>query len=94
MTEKVRAHVFVIGLVQGVSFRANTKERAYSLGLRGWVRNNGDGRIEVVLEGKRKKVKRMLKWLKKGPSLSRVDSLDIEWKEYKGEFKDFEIRYT
>jgi len=93
MIEKARAHIFIKGLVQGVSFRAYTKKKADFLDLKGWVRNTKDGGVEVILEGEKEKVEIMLKLLRRGPLLARVDNLDIEWREYKGEFKNFEIRY-
>ena len=46
-----RIHLWVSGRVQGVFFRATTREVAVALGLRGWVRNLPDGRVEVVAEG-------------------------------------------
>jgi len=50
-----RAHLFISGKVQGVFFRAFTKEVADSLGLKGWVRNLTDGRVEAVFEGEEKR---------------------------------------
>jgi len=53
MNEKVRAHVIVSGRVQGVFFRAETKEKAKELGVFGWVKNLSEGRVEAVFEGER-----------------------------------------
>ena len=55
---KVRLHVVIEGRVQGVFFRANTREEAISLGLNGWVRNCLDGRVEAVFEGEKDKVEK------------------------------------
>ena len=49
-----RAHVFVSGQVQGVFFRQNTKQKAESHGVTGWVHNLPDGRVEAVLRAKKK----------------------------------------
>lgn len=56
-------HVLVTGRVQGVFFRAYTKEKADELGLGGWVRNLADGRVEACLEGEVAAVAEMLDWL-------------------------------
>ncbi|MBC7074140.1 acylphosphatase [Candidatus Parcubacteria bacterium] len=90
---KKRAHVLVSGKVQGVFFRQNTFQRAKKLGLFGWVCNTKDGRVEAVFEGEEEKIKEILEWIKIGPPLAKVEKVDITWEEFKGEFKDFEIRY-
>ncbi len=88
-----RAHIFVSGLVQGVCYRWFTEEKANKLGLTGWVKNLWDGRVEVVVEGEEEKIKELIKELRKGPRLARVENLEINWEPYTGEFKDFRIRY-
>jgi acylphosphatase len=92
-SEKTRCHVLVSGRVQGVFFRQGTSEKAKALGLKGWVRNTEDGRVEAVFEGEREKIEKILEWMKVGPPLARVDGLEIKWEDFKGEFEDFEIRY-
>ena len=93
MSEKIRVHIFVSGRVQGVFFRSNTAEKARELRLTGWVRNLEDGRLEAVFEGEEEKVKEIVKWAKRGPNLARVNSIEILWEDYKGEFNNFGIRY-
>lgn len=93
MFEKVRVHIFVSGLVQGVFFRSETKAKAQELGLFGWVRNLPDRRVEILAEGEKEKLEKLAEQARKGPESARVDNLEIDWQEYKGEFKDFEIRY-
>jgi acylphosphatase len=90
---KVRCHIFVSGKVQGVFFRQNTLERAKTLGLKGWVRNTQDGRVEAIFEGEKEKVEKILEWVKSGPPLARVENVEIRFEDFKGEFDDFEIRY-
>jgi len=87
-----RAHVFVSGLVQGVFFRANTRDEARRMGLTGWVRNLPDGRVEVVFEGDKGDVDAMIKWCREGPEAARVDHIDIQREAYKNEFMEFSIR--
>lgn len=57
-----RAHVFISGKVQGVSYRFSTLETAISLGVSGWGKNLPDGRVEAVFEGSNKDVEKMIKW--------------------------------
>jgi acylphosphatase len=90
---KIRCHIFVSGRVQGVFFRQNTLEKAKTLGLKGWVRNTQDGRVEAVFEGEKEKVEKILEWVKSGPPLARVENVEIRFEDFKGEFDDFEIRY-
>lgn len=93
MNEKVRVHIFVSGLVQGVFFRANTREKARELGLTGWVKNLPDRRVEAVFEGERGNVQKMIEWVKKGPSNAKVDGFKADFEEYTGEFDNFEVKY-
>ncbi len=91
--ENVRAHVIISGLVQGVFFRAYTKDQAKSLGLSGWVRNLPDGNVEAIFEGPEDKVKEMINWCYKGSPSSKVETVRVNYEDYKGEFPDFFIRY-
>jgi len=93
MSEKVRAHIFASGKVQGVFFRENTVKKAQQLGITGWVKNLADGRLEAVFEGEKDKVEKIVNWAKKGPFLAKVYNLEVEWQEYKGEFNNFEKKY-
>jgi acylphosphatase len=68
-------HYLVRGSVQGVFFRFNTKRKADELGLSGWVRNNADGTVEVVVQGPVENVKVMVRALKQGFPGSVVDSV-------------------
>ena len=89
---KVRAHAVFEGRVQGVFFRASTKECADSLGLTGWVRNLPDGCVEAVFEGEEAKVQRALDLCSVGRSAIRVDSKRVKLSDATGEFDDFAIR--
>ncbi len=81
------------GRVQGVFFRDFTRTYAMRLDLLGYVRNLGDRTVEVVAEGDREALERLLKELYVGPSSARVDKIDQEWGEPSGEFSSFEVRY-
>jgi len=90
---RVEAHVLISGKVQGVWFRANTKEKARQLNIKGWVRNLPDGRVEAVFQGEKEMVEEMIKWCYKGPPLAEVEDVEVEWKEPEEEFEDFSILY-
>jgi len=89
----LRRHVYIEGRVQGVFFRANTLDRAESLGLTGWVRNLPDGRVEAVFEGEESKIKEMIAWCHQGPPAAVVRKVDVTAEDYLGTEKDFIIRY-
>jgi len=86
----MRLHAFISGLVQGVFFRKNTKIQADGLGLKGFVRNLSDGRVEVVAEGSREKLDKLLEWLGHGPASARVDKVEHEFSDEEG-FTFFQI---
>jgi len=88
---RVRAHVWISGRVQGVFFRAHTKEVAEKLGLTGWVRNLPDGRVEAVFEGEEEAVKEAIEWCKRGPPLAKVEKVEVRYEDPTGEFRDFRI---
>lgn len=91
---KVRAHVFVSGKVQGVFFRSSTRREAERHGVKGWVRNLKDGRVEAVFEGEEKEVEALIDFCKEGPPSANVTDLDVNWGEYTGKFEDFRIKYS
>ena len=81
----------VEGRVQGVFFRASTRDKARSLGLGGWVRNLADGSVEVYASGASADLAKLQAWLKQGPEQARVDSLRVESRPYAPE-AEFLIR--
>jgi len=84
--------VRIYGKVQGVWFRAHTKDIADKLGIKGWVRNVPDGSVEAVFEGDDESVEKIIEWCHRGPPLARVERVEVEYEEPRGEEK-FEIRY-
>lgn len=93
MQEKIRAHIFVSGKVQGVFFRETTQKKAKKLGLSGWVKNLKDGRVEAVFEGDKDKVEKMVKWAKKGPFFAQVKGFEASFELIGEECQSFEIAY-
>lgn len=90
-TDRVRAHVFVSGRVQGVFYRASTRDKARELGVDGWVRNLSDGRVEAVFEGSRQDVDRMVEWCETGSRAANVEAVEAKIESSNGE-DGFEIR--
>ncbi|WP_027080671.1 acylphosphatase [Luteimonas mephitis] len=72
------ARFLVEGKVQGVFFRASTREQALRLGLRGIARNLADGRVEVVAAGADDAIEALARWLQHGPPAARVDTVQRE----------------
>ncbi len=91
--EYLRAQVIIDGIVQGVFFRAATRDEAIRIGVGGWVRNLSDGTVQALFEGEKNKVESIIAWCHQGPQGARVDRVQIFWEPYVGEFKHFEIRY-
>jgi acylphosphatase len=90
---KVTARAVIIGKVQGVFFRMETKRAAERYGVLGWVRNKRDGTVEAIFEGDEKSVGSILEWCKEGPPLAEVKRVSVKWENYSGEFKAFDIIY-
>ena len=87
-----RAHVYISGIVQGVSFRYYMLQEATRSGAVGWVRNLPDGRVEAVIEGDEAAVDRMLGWCREGPRGARVERVEILPETATGEYQGFRIR--
>lgn len=88
-----RLNLIVKGNVQGVFFRENTKNMAKKLGLKGYAKNLPDGTVEVIAEGNKKELDKLIEFCKIGPSSAKVEDIIISFEKPKNEFKDFEIRY-
>jgi acylphosphatase len=76
--DRIRRRAVVRGVVQGVGFRASTREQARTLGVSGVARNLLDGSVEVEAEGDPRDVEALLAWLQQGPPWSRVDRVDVD----------------
>ena len=85
MPERTRAHVFVSGTVQGVYYRATTREQANEHGVDGWVRNLDDGRVEAVFEGPADAVEAMVDWCHEGSPAAHVEDVGVEYDDPEGE---------
>lgn len=92
--EIICAHVFFSGRVQGVFFRRTAAMKANIAGIKGWIRNLTDGRVEAVFEGEKEDIEKIIKNIGRGNPFIRVDNRDIVWEEYKGKFDSFDIRHS
>jgi acylphosphatase len=88
----IRKHAFFEGKVQGVFFRANTRDKAQEEGVNGWVKNLSDGRVEAVFEGAESKVNRVIEWCKHNQPYARVDDVEVQEEEATGEFDRFFVK--
>jgi len=70
-----------------------TQKAAVKFGVSGWVRNKRDGTVEAVFEGEKSNTEAVLQWCHTGPALSSVQSVDVQWETYRGEFERFEVTY-
>lgn len=78
MSEIRSVHAVIRGRVQGVSYRAWTREQAARLGLSGWVRNRDDGAVEAVITGPAAAVDALLAACRDGPPAARVEGIAVE----------------
>jgi acylphosphatase len=84
-------HVYISGKVQGVFYRANTKQKAQELGIKGWVKNRIDGRVEAFFQGEEEEVQKMISWCWKGSPAAEVDDVMVE-EEKCQELQSFKIK--
>ncbi|WP_248904938.1 acylphosphatase [Halocatena marina] len=91
MSDRTRAHVFVSGNVQGVFYRATTREKAQEQGVDGWVKNLEDGRVEAVFEGPPDAVEAMIEWCHTGSPQADVERVETEFSDPKGA-QEFQVR--
>jgi len=93
MDGTTRMHVIIEGRVQGVFFRAYTRDEAVRLGLSGWVRNRPDGTVEALVEGKKDDVEKMVRWFHRGSPNSAVKKVRTAEETPVGDSDTFEIHY-
>lgn len=78
-------NINIFGRVQGIFFRASTKEKADRLNIKGFAQNQPDGSVYIEAEGKKKNLEEFLKWCHSGPSLAQVEKVEVS----EGKFKNF-----
>jgi acylphosphatase len=91
MSDRVRAHLIVSGHVQGVYYRSTSAETGLKLGLTGWSKNLPNGTVEIVAEGDKDQIAKLIKWCHKGPPTARVEGVEVIWEAPTGEFDAFRV---
>jgi acylphosphatase len=91
--DRVRAHVFISGRVQGVNFRVATRNAAREAGVVGWVRNLSDGRVEATFEGSNAAVRKLVSWCYSGPPAAEVERVELSWEDPIHSEDSFSIHY-
>ena len=91
--DNIRTHLIIEGRVQGVWFRDSTRTEATRLDLTGWVKNRFDGNVELVAEGPREKVEKLIEWCQHGPPMAHVIKVHEVKEEFTGEFDSFRITF-
>lgn len=89
---QVLANIFYSGIVQGVGFRFTAERFASNLGLTGWVRNLPDGRVEIMAEGRKEVILKLMKDLEARFDGS-IQGKQVDFKPASGAFKVFTITY-
>jgi len=92
MAEMASLHATIQGRVQGVFFRSSVEERAVQLSLKGYVRNRPGNMVEVMAEGERANLEKLVEYLQVGPPAADVKNVNTTWGEYTSSFSSFRIR--
>ncbi len=91
--EEKRAELIIKGRVQGVFFRASTRQKADDLGLAGWVRNLPLMRVEAVFQGPEEAVEQAITWCWQGPPGAQVQDIRVSWTTPEAGLRGFTVRY-
>ena len=86
-----RVHLYISGKVQGVFFRDSASQMATAMDLTGYVKNLPDGRVEIVAEGDKEHIEKLVQWSHSGPPWAVVHHVERRDEVFKGEFNMFEI---
>ena len=89
---EARIHVLVSGKVQGVFYRANTRLLANELGVKGWIKNLQDGNVEIIAEGRKNALDKLIEFCNRGPVGAKVENVDVSWDKPKKEFDIFDVK--
>lgn len=90
---RAAASLKITGRVQGVWFRGSTQQQAALLGLSGWVRNMPDGSVEAYVEGEKEIIETFIQWCHRGPTMARVENVEVEWTKPGDDLDGFSMRY-
>lgn len=87
------ANIIIKGRVQGVFFRAYTRDEAKRLNLKGWVKNLADGTVEALFIGDKDSINQMINWCHQGSPNSYVSDVSVIWLDECMDTNDFSIQY-
>lgn len=93
-SDNVRLHATVEGRVQGVGFRYFAQREAVQLNITGWVRNRWNGSVEIIAEGEKAQIEKLLNLISRGPRSGTTQNVKIKWGESTNSFTSFRIRMT
>jgi len=88
----VRMRILIEGRLQGTNFRYHTQQQARNLGVGGFVRTLSDGRIEIVVQGDKQQVEKMLSWCQEEPHGSHIKTILYRYDETAEQASDFAVR--
>lgn len=88
----MQVHVWIEGQVQGVGYRASTRQQANQRNLKGWVRNLSTGAVEAVFVGNQAAVDSMLQWCHSGPPAAQVTNVRVQT-EPPETYPDFRVAF-
>ncbi|MCF7936433.1 MAG: acylphosphatase [Synergistales bacterium] len=91
--DRIRRHLFLAGMVQGIGFRHTAVHKARELGVAGWVRNLADGRVELVIQGEPTAVYTMESWAERGPRMAVVQHVEAHDEKPSDELTGFDVRF-
>lgn len=88
-----QASLKITGLVQGVFFRDHARQKARELEIKGWVRNEKDGSVSVLAQGRQAGLDEFIEWCKKGPDSAKVENVEVVWEKPADALTGFEIAH-
>ena len=87
-----QVYLIISGKVQGVFYRVSCQEIAQGLGLTGWVKNLPTGQVEILAQGEKEKIEKLIEWCNKGPPGAKVSEVKVEWQNNLNKFVQFQIK--
>ncbi|MCE7733232.1 MAG: acylphosphatase [Candidatus Heimdallarchaeota archaeon] len=93
MTDLKRVKLRIHGIVQGVFYRTSAVKLAKQLNLVGWIKNRADSTVECIAEGRKEDLEKFIEWCQTGSTHSKVERTDVEWMDFKDEFREFKIEH-
>jgi acylphosphatase len=87
----MNAHIFISGTVQGIGFRYFVKSNAKWLKIHGWVKNTANAGVEVLAQGEKERIEKLISLCNKGPFLAQVKSVEVKWGKEEEQFEDFKV---